>query len=190
MNLVGSDNACLLVCVEYHKTLINREMDCQSNLFVRRIFSLRQKDFRADNVIDYSADKVNGGTRTATAHFVAYGGGNALMLMDNPNRAANRVDGVQSVAPEKEFIEVTLPPNVNPGDVIHVKNPKGDINAIVVPAGMGPGSTFTVEFDAGDAPPPPEEEEIVVAVAEPSSIPSQYPDAPVYPTTSQPYGRY
>jgi len=164
-------------------------IDCQSNLFVRRIF-LRQQDFRADNVVDYSTDKVTGVTRTATAHFVAYGGGNALMLMDNPNRAANRVDGVQSVAPEKEFIEVTLPPNVNPGDVIHVKNPKGDINAIVVPAGMGPGSTFTVEFDAGDAPPPPEEEEeIVVAVAEPSSIPSQYPDAPVYPTTSQAYGR-
>jgi len=137
--------------------------------------------------VDYSADKVAGVTRTATAHFVAYGGGNALVLMDKPNRAAKRVDGVDSVA-EKEFIEVTLPPNVNPGDVIHVQNPKGDINAIVVPAGMGPGSTFTVEFDAGDAPPPPEEE-IAVAVAEPSSAPSHYPDAPVYQTSSQSYGR-
>ena len=84
---------------------------------------------------------------------------------------------------------VTLPDGVTAGQTIHVQAPSGKTNAIVVPAGMGPGSTFTVEFDAGDAPPPPEEEEIVVAVAEPSSIPSQYPDAPVYPTTSQPYGR-
>ena len=129
-----------------------------------------------------------GVTRTATAHFVAYGGGNALVLMDKPNRAAQRVDDLNpNSVPEKEFIEVTLPANVNPGDVIHVKNPKGQTNAIVVPAGMGPGSTFTVEFDSGDAPPP--EEEIAVAVAEPSSAASQYPDAPVYPTSTQPYAR-
>ncbi len=47
---------------------------------------------------------------------------------------------------------VTLPSGVNAGDVIHVKAPDGRMNAIVVPEGMGPGSTFTVEF-ASDIPP-------------------------------------
>ncbi len=42
--------------------------------------------------------------------------------------------------------QVTLPSGVHGGDVIHVKAPDGRINAIVVPMGMGPGSTFTVEF--------------------------------------------
>lgn len=84
---------------------------------------------------------------------------------------------------------VTLPANVNPGDVIHVKNQKGQINAIVVPDGMGPGSTFTVEFDTGDA--PMAEEEIAVAVPEPeiSVSASQYPSAPVYQSSTQAYGR-
>mmetsp|Transcript_30769 Transcript_30769/g.62384 ORF Transcript_30769/g.62384 Transcript_30769/m.62384 type:complete len:135 (+) Transcript_30769:458-862(+) len=133
-------------------------------------------------------DKVgNGQTRTATAHFVAYGGGNALVLMDKPNRAAKVVD--DNDGSKQEFIEVTLPANVNPGDVIHVKNQKGQINAIVVPDGMGPGSTFTVEFDTGDA--PMAEEEIAVAVPEPeiSVSASQYPSAPVYQSSTQPYGR-
>ena len=49
-------------------------------------------------------DKVgNGQTRTATAHFVAYGGGNALVLMDKPNRAAKVVD--DNDGPKQEFIE-------------------------------------------------------------------------------------
>ena len=43
---------------------------------------------------------------------------------------------------------VTLPSGVHGGDVIHVKAPDGRINAIIVPMGMGPGSTFTVEFAA------------------------------------------
>ena len=53
--------------------------------------------------------------------------------------------------------KVTLPDGVSPGDVIHVRAPDGRLNAITVPAGMGPGSTFTVEF-AADLPPPPEPE--------------------------------
>lgn len=48
---------------------------------------------------------------------------------------------------------VTLPDGVNPGDTIHVQAPDGRLNAIVVPAGMYAGSTFTVEF--ADGPPPP-----------------------------------
>ena len=50
-------------------------------------------------------------------------------------------------------IIVTLPPGVSSGDVIHVKAPDGRLNAIVIPEGMGPGSTFTVEF-ANDGVPP------------------------------------
>lgn len=50
-------------------------------------------------------------------------------------------------------IIVTLPPGVSSGDVIHVKAPDGRLNAIVIPEGVGPGSTFTVEF-ANDSVPP------------------------------------
>lgn len=55
----------------------------------------------------------------------------------------------------KKNTTVTLPSGVSPGDVIHVRAPDGRLNAITVPDGMGPGSTFTVEF-AEDLPPPPE----------------------------------
>lgn len=51
-------------------------------------------------------------------------------------------------------ITVTLPPGVSSGDVIHVKAPDGRLNAIVIPEGMGPGSTFTVEFGNDDIVPP------------------------------------
>jgi hypothetical protein len=53
------------------------------------------------------------------------------------------------------FITVTLPPGVASGDIIHVKAPDGRLNAIVIPEGMGPGSTFTVEFANNDSAPPP-----------------------------------
>ena len=62
---------------------------------------------------------------------------------------------------------VTLPPGVNAGDVIHVKAPDGRLNAITVPDGMGPGSTFTVEF-AADIPPPPKEEDLTPGVYVPT----------------------
>jgi hypothetical protein len=41
---------------------------------------------------------------------------------------------------------VTLPGGVNGGDKIQVQAPDGRLNEIIVPAGFGPGSTFTVEF--------------------------------------------
>jgi len=41
------------------------------------------------------------------------------------------------------------------GQTIHVQSPDGRTNAIVIPPGFGPGSTFTVEF-APDTTPPPE----------------------------------
>jgi hypothetical protein len=44
------------------------------------------------------------------------------------------------------FISVTLPDGVSAGQTIHVQSPDERINAIVVPPGFGPGSTFTVEF--------------------------------------------
>jgi hypothetical protein len=44
---------------------------------------------------------------------------------------------------------------VTEGQTIHVQAPDGKVNAIVVPPGFGPGSTFTVEFADDTAPPPP-----------------------------------
>lgn len=144
-------------------------------------------------------NKVDGTTSTATAHFVACGGGNALVLMNKPNRPPPDAVGAE----KKEYISVTLPPDVNPGDVIHVQAPDGRLNAIIVPEGMGPGSTFTVEFDSGARPPPPPPTPTVpvqtaTAVAAPTNstttgyydpdIPvaaaSPYPSAPVYPTNN------
>lgn len=44
---------------------------------------------------------------------------------------------------------------VEAGQTIHVAAPDGRLNAIVIPPGFGPGSTFTVEFAPAEAPPPP-----------------------------------
>ena len=50
---------------------------------------------------------------------------------------------------------VTLPAGVSEGQTIHVQAPNGKINAIVVPPGFGPGSTFTVEFAPEEKPATP-----------------------------------
>mmetsp|Transcript_4557 Transcript_4557/g.6569 ORF Transcript_4557/g.6569 Transcript_4557/m.6569 type:complete len:176 (+) Transcript_4557:128-655(+) len=87
----------------------------------------------------------------AKAHFVQYGAGNALVLVDGPNPSS--IQPQQAVNPNKsEFIAVTLPEGVSPGDKIHVKAPDGRLNEIIVPPGMYPGSTFTVQFS--DSPQP------------------------------------
>uniref|UniRef100_A0A7S4MMB2 Uncharacterized protein n=1 Tax=Odontella aurita TaxID=265563 RepID=A0A7S4MMB2_9STRA len=125
--------------------------------------------------------KVNGNTEVASAHFVAYGGGNALKLMDKPNRAQPAANT------NSDYVEVTLPDGVFAGDVIHVRAPDGRLNEIIVPDGMGPGSAFTVEFDPGEDA-FAAEPEIAVAVPEPhmSSGPysHSYPSPPAYPSAN------
>ena len=56
---------------------------------------------------------------------------------------------------------VTLPDGVQAGD--------GRLNTITIPEGMGPGSTFTVEFSV-DTPPPPKEEELTPGVYVPTVV--------------------
>lgn len=46
---------------------------------------------------------------------------------------------------------MTLPDGVSSGQTIHVQAPDGRMNAIVVPTGFGPGSTFMVEFAPPEA---------------------------------------
>jgi len=77
----------------------------------------------------------------ATAHFIQYGGGNALTLVQ-PNGDTRP----QSGGPESQYVQVVLPANVESGQKIHVRAPDGRINEIIVPSGFGPGSVFTVEF--------------------------------------------
>ncbi|CAB9518857.1 expressed unknown protein [Seminavis robusta] len=77
----------------------------------------------------------------ATAHFVSYGGGNALTLMQPDGSTKPQHGGHAS-----KLVKVTLPPGVVAGQTIHVKAPDGRLNEIIVPNGFGPGSTFTVEF--------------------------------------------
>jgi hypothetical protein len=48
--------------------------------------------------------KVDGDTAQATAHFVAYGGGNALVLVDQANAPPQLATG----APQKEYIQGKL----------------------------------------------------------------------------------
>lgn len=76
---------------------------------------------------------------------------------------------------------VTLPDGVTEGQTIHVQAPNGKINAIVVPPGFGPGSTFTVEFAPDEKP----------ATAPPAPFPTkqqqQQPEATSnYPTVAPP----
>lgn len=98
----------------------------------------------------------------ATVHFKAYGGGNALTLVqqDGSSAPASGGGGVP-VATPAQYVQVTLPDGVTEGQTIHVQAPDGAVNAIVVPAGFGPGSTFTVEFA------PPNE-------APPTTVPEKY----------------
>ena len=73
-----------------------------------------------------------------------------MVLVDDANSPPEAASG----GPAKEYISVTLPEGVNPGDTIHVQSPDGRLNAIVVPDGMHAGSTFTVEFAGAPKPPP------------------------------------
>ena len=68
---------------------------------------------------------------------------------------------------------VTLPAGVEPGQTIHVQAPDGRLNAIVIPPGFGPGSTFTVEF----AP-----EEAAHAAPAKTSMPASTPSVYAAPT--------
>jgi hypothetical protein len=56
------------------------------------------------------------------------------------------------VLPSSPCSQVTLPDGVSAGQTIHVQAPNGETNAIVIPEGFGPGSTFTVEFAPQHAP--------------------------------------
>jgi len=86
-----------------------------------------------------------------------------------------------TVAPFLVFATVTLPDGVVAGQTIHVQAPDGRLNAIVVPPGFGPGSTFTVEFAPdGAAPPPPGKGE------EYYSAPPMAPAATAYNSPPQP----
>lgn len=85
----------------------------------------------------------------ATAHFVNYGGGNALVLKQD---GIAQLQSGPPLGKQPTYIQVTLPAGVNGGDKIHVQAPDGRLNEIIVPPGFGPGSTFTVEF--ADGPPP------------------------------------
>jgi hypothetical protein len=54
--------------------------------------------------------------------------------------------GATTAASQTQYVQVTLPAGVAPGQTIRVQAPNGRLNEIVVPPGMEPGSTFTVEF--------------------------------------------
>eukprot|EP00541_Cyclophora_tenuis_P012936 CAMPEP_0116555460 /NCGR_PEP_ID=MMETSP0397-20121206/8161_1 /TAXON_ID=216820 /ORGANISM="Cyclophora tenuis, Strain ECT3854" /LENGTH=198 /DNA_ID=CAMNT_0004080737 /DNA_START=114 /DNA_END=710 /DNA_ORIENTATION=+ len=82
----------------------------------------------------------------ATAHFISYGGGNALTLSTNNNHTHNNTYN-DNTTNKPQFIQVTLPSGVHAGDKIHVQAPNGKLNEIIVPPGMGPGATFTVQFE-------------------------------------------
>eukprot|EP00978_Attheya_sp_CCMP212_P017001 scaffold45028_cov51-Attheya_sp.AAC.3 len=127
---------------------------------------------------DHEFDAATGATSNVTAHFVSVGGGNALVLMNKPNKGAS----------QKQFISVTLPDGVSEGDSIHVQAPDGQLNEIIVPPGMGPGSTFTVEF----APTPSEPTATAVAMNPDTSvdapIATSYPSPPSY--DNAPYNPY
>ena len=74
---------------------------------------------------------------------------------------------------------MTLPDGVSAGQTIHVQAPDGRLNAIVVPSGFGPGSTFTVEFA--------DEETAPAAAAQPATK-ETYSPAPKLPSGPPPSG--
>jgi hypothetical protein len=96
---------------------------------------------------DSQFDKLTG---QAVVHFKAYGGGNALTLVKQDGTSQPQSGGPFPGASSSQFVQVTLPPGVMEGQEIHVQAPDGKVNAIIVPPGFGPGSTFTVEFAQPD----------------------------------------
>lgn len=90
-----------------------------------------------------------GNNGQATSHFVSYGGGNALVLQQGG--MAHPQVGATPATSQPQYVQVTLPAGVEPGQTLRVQAPNGRLNEIIVPPGMGPGSTFTVEF-AEEAP--------------------------------------
>lgn len=120
---------------------------------------------------DSDYHQVDSNTAVANAHFVTcQGGGNALKLEGKPHRSDGNNNNTQQSnngGQPPTYISVTLPIGVTSGDIIHVRAPDGRLNAITVPPGMGPGSTFTVEF-SNDTPAPPKEEELTPGVYVPT----------------------
>lgn len=116
----------------------------------------------------------------ATAHFVSYGGGNALTLQQADGTTKPQHGGAVG-----QFVNVTLPAGVESGQKIHVQapGPGGRINEIIVPAGYGPGMSFTVEFAPASAAPgsyapvPPKDK---VPAYEAAAINNTRPAAPIY----------
>jgi hypothetical protein len=113
----------------------------------------------------------------ATAHFVNYGGGNALVLQQG-GIAQPQVGATPVKQPE--YIQVTLPAGVYGGQTIQVAAPDGRLNEIVVPNGFGPGSTFTVEFADGPAPGPSQDYKYE------TPVPSSYGNTTAATTTTPP----
>mmetsp|Transcript_28178 Transcript_28178/g.40353 ORF Transcript_28178/g.40353 Transcript_28178/m.40353 type:complete len:180 (+) Transcript_28178:56-595(+) len=93
--------------------------------------------------------KADNGTMVATKRFINYGGGNALVLVDDDNSSPPSAPKQES----KEYVSVTIPAGLYPGDAMTVATPDGQYVAVTVPEGMYEGSSFLVEFVPG--PPPP-----------------------------------
>lgn len=127
---------------------------------------------------DDAFSKVDEYTSVAQVHFVTCPGGNALKLVGKDNRGNTSSDMNTNSG---KYISVTLPPNVHAGDVIHVHAPDGRLNAVTVPEGMGPGSTFTVEFA-------PEPTTVVVPLTEEDLAPGVY--VPTVVAEMEPIGYY
>jgi hypothetical protein len=47
---------------------------------------------------------------------------------------------------------VTVPPNVFPGNIIHVQAPNGTIHEVTIPDNIGPGGRFIVRIAADEVP--------------------------------------
>jgi len=77
------------------------------------------------------------GSAIITHHYQTVPGGTALMRVPGPPPAQ---------LPQANKLEVTVPPGVEPGQVIRVQAPDGRVKEVTVPDGMGVGSTFYVEL--------------------------------------------
>jgi uncharacterized protein YxjI len=73
------------------------------------------------------------------------GGGTGPSSHHAPAQVGTVVGATQ---PQKQYVQVTLPNGVVSGQHIQVRSPDGRVKDVVVPPGMGPGSTYTVDFDA------------------------------------------